>query len=71
LSETFVRTKPVGFSPTFLVKSGKCFPGLIGSYTEKSEDISMCKEMPVISVNKVVDNIIIIGKRRRKCTWDR
>jgi hypothetical protein len=31
-----------------------------------SEDIAMCKEMPVIPVNKVVDKKRIIGKRRAK-----
>jgi hypothetical protein len=32
--------------------------------TKKSEAIGQRKEMPVISVNKVVDETIIIGKRR-------
>jgi hypothetical protein len=32
--------------------------------TEKSEAITMCKEMPVIPVNKVVDKKRKIGKKR-------
>jgi hypothetical protein len=31
--------------------------------TEKSEAIAMCKETPVIPVNKVVDKKRIIGKK--------
>jgi hypothetical protein len=42
--------------------------------TEKSEAIAPCKEMPVIPVNKVVDEKRIIGKmglRRRESTRSR
>jgi hypothetical protein len=42
--------------------------------TEKWEAVAQCKEMPVITVNNVVDEIGIFGKRglrRRKGTRGR
>jgi hypothetical protein len=61
------RAKNESMSPIVLFE-GNCHA------TEKSEDIAMFKEMPVIPVNLVVDLKIIIGKRglwRRKGVADK